>query len=1265
LEFIQDSDPCFATITQNETLTYTAGFGALVNYQADIPRLICDSLILPEIMPPTPGASYYSESMGGGMQFSTGDTLDYNSVQLPNDIIDSLYIFDPSDPCASEKLYSFMIELSPRHNIPNDTTLCGDFRIEPFSGPVTTPNAQYSSSREFSSASLLSVGDVISSSQMVYLADTASYILGDCVLLDSFFVNIITAPHAGMDTIITICAGEETIITDPFLLLRDAETGGQWTGPVIADVSYNDFRDVDLSFMTPADQFTFVYTIEKQGCPIDLASVTVNATAALNPGDSTAISLCASDPPQNLFQLIGNPDPGGFWQLTSGQLIFFSDFSSADFFGLPDDIYIFDYTHPASGSCPAQVAELIIDLGSGTNAGADNSATVCKGDSLDLFSILSSDANTAGEFKVDGFLPIPDGLWDSNLILLDEGEVNIQYTVGNAAGNCGSDTSDFVINLIKEPFAGTVNMFVTGFCEGDSVYLSDILENETEGGQFYRLHQYDDTISNLQVLERGIIDIGYIIATSCGADTNGFNIMTRGPLIVDLQLSATDLCIGDEECITLDVPAQGSADTEFFIVPVGSTDSSFFTQRINPTSTFQVCPENTLGQVIADSIFIGTQSNTIEIGIKNIDRGDCNLFESSSINITINESYSVDRFGSVCENETTTIDGIDYGSSTVVPLISQTGCDSIINIIIDTFPSSVGMITGNYCTGIPATILNMTFTGNTDEFAVFPGQSVFGCDSSAQVLLIFSDQAIGDIDTTLCRGDFIEIDGTMIMDEGMTEVDYLLGSVAGCDSSTIVNVILADSRQGTIDTTICLGQTINIDGIIIMDAGMLDIPYAPGTVLGCDSSTLVTVLEVTQIEGTIDTTICDGTIIEIDGVQIMTEGMTDVPYLPGTSSGCDSSTMVNVVYADAVQADLIIDACRTDTITIDGVEIVDQVRTEVPSPTSSVNGCDSTTIVFLRYPDTTADVILGTLCPYDETVEIMGMVYDTSTIPDEIILSDVNGCDSVYIDIAYRIIQDTIWLRWDPVCSEVEEAIIRFNGAGNSLPVEIYVNGNLDTTILDTPTNFIPFDITGTSGLNTIRTVGKYCELSRTIDIPILSNSTLDLFADETADNFFELRYLFSDNFDVLNWSGSPLLSCTGCDMPTITIEEDTEITLTVITEDSCTISESILLNYEGLEIDSTLKVYQPTAFSLSEQGNDAFFLQTNYDININHLRIYDRWGNLVFENQNFPSNDRSQGWNGRYNSKEVEQGVYIYTLEYEDPQNGVQVRNGSLTVFR
>jgi gliding motility-associated-like protein len=88
--------------------------------------------------------------------------------------------------------------------------------------------------------------------------------------------------------------------------------------------------------------------------------------------------------------------------------------------------------------------------------------------------------------------------------------------------------------------------------------------------------------------------------------------------------------------------------------------------------------------------------------------------------------------------------------------------------------------------------------------------------------------------------------------------------------------------------------------------------------------------------------------------------------------------------------------------------------------------------------------------------------------------------------------------------------------------------------------------------------------------------------------------------------------------------------------------------------------VYVPNAFSPNGDGqNDEFFI---YGSGIKEftLRIYDRWGSLVFE-----SSSLNQGWKGTVNGKEAEQGVYVWTLNITFKTLEYYKYKGSLTLIR
>ena len=50
--------------------------------------------------------------------------------------------------------------------------------------------------------------------------------------------------------------------------------------------------------------------------------------------------------------------------------------------------------------------------------------------------------------------------------------------------------------------------------------------------------------------------------------------------------------------------------------------------------------------------------------------------------------------------------------------------------------------------------------------------------------------------------------------------------------------------------------------------------------------------------------------------------------------------------------------------------------------------------------------------------------------------------------------------------------------------------------------------------------------------------------------------------------------------------------------------------------------------------------------LQVKSMRIFNRWGQMVFDKSNFPPNDPAHGWNGRINNIEGGSNVFAYIVE-------------------
>jgi gliding motility-associated-like protein len=145
------------------------------------------------------------------------------------------------------------------------------------------------------------------------------------------------------------------------------------------------------------------------------------------------------------------------------------------------------------------------------------------------------------------------------------------------------------------------------------------------------------------------------------------------------------------------------------------------------------------------------------------------------------------------------------------------------------------------------------------------------------------------------------------------------------------------------------------------------------------------------------------------------------------------------------------------------------------------------------------------------------------------------------------------------------------------------------------------------------------------------------------------------------NWSPSDYLSCTDCPAPTASPFSTTTYHLVATDSNGCKAMDSIRVNvdYEG-------KAFMPNAFSPNGDGlNDVFYVLSKCLESVKLLRVYDRWGALVFEKQDFPPNDPAFGWNGKHKGKELASDVYVYHLTVELQDGTTQSYQGDLTLLR
>ncbi len=150
---------------------------------------------------------------------------------------------------------------------------------------------------------------------------------------------------------------------------------------------------------------------------------------------------------------------------------------------------------------------------------------------------------------------------------------------------------------------------------------------------------------------------------------------------------------------------------------------------------------------------------------------------------------------------------------------------------------------------------------------------------------------------------------------------------------------------------------------------------------------------------------------------------------------------------------------------------------------------------------------------------------------------------------------------------------------------------------------------------------------------------------------------------DSVRWTPLTFLRFDGQPLrPIVKPLDDVTYTLTVYDLNGCSATESVLV-----EVDRYRNVYVPTVFSPNGDGrNDVFRISSGAGITkINYMRLFDRWGNLVYNRENIAPDDQTAGWDGTYGGKTMDNGVFVYLIQVTFEDNVTLIYRGDVTLIR
>jgi gliding motility-associated-like protein len=148
----------------------------------------------------------------------------------------------------------------------------------------------------------------------------------------------------------------------------------------------------------------------------------------------------------------------------------------------------------------------------------------------------------------------------------------------------------------------------------------------------------------------------------------------------------------------------------------------------------------------------------------------------------------------------------------------------------------------------------------------------------------------------------------------------------------------------------------------------------------------------------------------------------------------------------------------------------------------------------------------------------------------------------------------------------------------------------------------------------------------------------------------------------VWQWTPSADLSCASCSLPEATIKNNITYVVNAATQYGCKATDSVSIKV----FCEDAQVYIPNVFTPDGDGlNDMLMVRAKGIRTVKSFRIFNRWGEVVFEKSNFAPNEKSNGWDGSIRGKKASPDVYVYTCEVVCENNVNYTYKGNITLVK
>lgn len=561
---------------------------------------------------------------------------------------------------------------------------------------------------------------------------------------------------------------------------------------------------------------------------------------------------------------------------------------------------------------------------------------------------------------------------------------------------------------------------------------------------------------------------------------------------------------------------------------------------------------------------------------------------------------------SLCPGQSVVINGVTVTTAgTYIDTIPATiGCDTVRtnNVTVGSYITDSRAV--QLCPGQSTVINGQTVSTAGTYNDTIPGT---GCDTLRTYNVTTQTYNQKTQAVALCSGQSIVINGQTITTNG-TYLDTV-SSPTTCDTIITYNVTFANYITDSRSVQLCPGQSTVINGQTITTAGTYNDTLQAS--VGCDTVRTYTVTTSPFITKLEFYSLCQGQSITVRGNTYSTAGS----YLDTVASAttCDTVFTYSITVNSFIPSSVTLTACQGQSITVNGTAYTS--NTQFNDTISGGASCDTIRTYQLTFFPVYNNTNNVTICQ-GQTYFAGGAQQSTSgTYTDT--YTTVNGCDSI-IQTNLTVAQPDSSTQQETVCS------------GDAFNGTVYTT---DTVLVYTYTNV--------SG----------CDSVVTYNLTIAPKPVALVSADTTIESGQSAILVASGGTDYL-WNGGETTASI-----TVAPTQTQTYLVNVANANSCsdTATVTVTVNQPKEQIPLI-----PTAFSPNGDGvNDVFDIVNRSLFDVEAFRVYNRWGELVFEST-------TDGWDGTFRNTAQPIGTFVYYAEVRNlAGTKVYSLKGNVTLLR